>query len=61
MNYIKSLQEENQELKNIIKESQDQIHELYQYLHSSKFHNDNQVRTNDIFLRLDPVRELLML
>lgn len=61
MNYIKQLQEENKELKNTIKESQEIIHELYQYLHSSKFHQDNSVNIHDIFLRLEPARELLTL
>lgn len=60
MNYIKQLQEDNQELKNRITESAEIITELYQYLQSEKFYNsDNMVNVQDIFNRLDPARLLL--
>ena len=59
MNYIKSLQLENQELKNRITESQEIITELYRYLMLSKFAENNMVNKQDIFNRLDPARILL--
>jgi len=59
MNYIKSLQLENQELKSRITESQEIITELYRYLMLSKFAENNMVNKQDIFNRLDPARILL--
>jgi len=61
MNYIKQLQEENTELKNQITETQEVINELYRYLMLPKFAENNMVNKQDIFLRLDPARNLLML
>lgn len=60
-NYIKTLQEENQTLKNQITEAQEIINELYHYLMLPKFAEDNTVNKQDIFLRLDPARNILML
>ena len=59
MNYIKSLQLENQELKNRIIESQEIITELYRYLMLPKFAENNYVNKQDIFNRLEPARILL--
>jgi predicted RNase H-like nuclease (RuvC/YqgF family) len=60
MNYIKQLQEENQELKNQITEAQETITELYKYLSLPKFYNsDNMVNVSDIFQRLESARQLL--
>ena len=59
MNYIKSLQLENQELKNRIIESQEIITELYRYLMLPKFAENNMVNKQDIFNRLDSARSLL--
>jgi len=59
MNYIKSLQLENQELKNRITESQEVITELYRYLMLSKFAENNMVNKQDVFNRLEPARQLL--
>lgn len=61
MNYIKQLQEDNTELKNQLIESQEIITELYHYLQLPKFYNsDNMVNVQDIFNRLDPIRQLLI-
>lgn len=59
MNYIKSLQLKNQELKNRITESQEVITELYRYLMLPKFAENNMVNKQDVFNRLDPARQLL--
>ena len=59
MNYIKSLQLENQELKNRIIESQEIITELYRYLMLPKFAENNYVNKQDVFNRLEPARQLL--
>lgn len=61
MNYIKQLQEENNELKNQITQAQEVINELYRYLMLPKFAENNMVNKQDIFNRLDPARNLLML
>lgn len=61
MNYIKQLQEENNELKNQITQAQEVINELYRYLMLPKFAENNMVNKQDIFNRLDPARNLLTL
>jgi len=60
MNYIKQLQEDNQELKNRITKTQETITELYKYLSLPKFYNsDNMVNVADIFQRLELARQIL--
>ena len=59
MNYIKQLQQENQELKNTIQEIDQIILDLYRYLSLPKFHEDNHVNTRDIYLRLDPAKQAI--
>lgn len=61
MNYIKQLQSENTELKNQITEAKEVINELYRYLMLPKFAENNMVNKQDIFNRLDPAKNLLML
>lgn len=57
MNYIKKLQQENEEKQEKIQELEDKIHELKMYLLSDKFSAEgdlqNYVNVRDIFLRLE--------
>jgi cell division protein FtsB len=59
MNYIKKLQQENEELKDDIKKIKDDVTDLFIYLQSSKFQEDNYVNRSDIFLRLENVMSIV--
>ncbi len=59
MNYINQLQLRVAELEGQMSCADDVIVDLYRYLQSEKFHVDNKVNVQDIFLRLAPIRNLL--
>lgn len=64
MNFIKRLQAENQELKNQIREAQEETLEILKYLNSPKFHgaeNDYVHVSTDIFKKVDTVKNMLTL
>lgn len=57
MNYIKKLQTENEQLKNIIAENQILINDLLSTLCLPKFyHPNNFINTNDLFKPLQDIR-----
>jgi hypothetical protein len=53
MNYIKSLELENEELRIRLIDYARFMTELQAYMQSRKFHNDNLVNVNDILLRIN--------
>lgn len=58
MNYIKQLQQDKQELNEIVSKINEDVVDLFRYLHSEKFYIDNSVNKDDIILRLNNVLSL---
>ena len=59
MKYISKLQLRIAELEGQMSLADDVIIDLYKYLNSEKFHNDNSVNVGDVMTRLAPIRNLL--
>lgn len=58
MNYIKQLQQENLELKQLLNQISDEMLDIDTYLGSAKFHNDTTVQVGDIVNRTRQIRLL---
>jgi hypothetical protein len=58
MNYIKSLENKNNELKNQLKEINNEISLFMTYLNSSKFHKETKIQAEEVYIRM---RELRMM
>ena len=59
-NYIKTLQDENAQLRNDKAEAQQVLTDLLAYLESSKFVQDTTVQVADVARRIAPARNLLV-
>jgi site-specific recombinase XerD len=60
MNYIKQLEVDKAELKTTIASARTELMELFSYLQSTKFHEDRTVQVQDIYNRMDGLKDLLM-
>lgn len=60
MNYIKKLQANNTGLKDQMSQADEIVVDLYRYLTSEKFHENDMVNVRDVMTRLAPIRSLLI-